>query len=176
VTTSEPGGGAAIGQLEQALSQLAYLVTRVHRNERIAAAAGVPLDRAAVVVLRRLATTGPMRPGELADALGVEAPHVSRQVHKLQLAGYVAQAADPGDLRARFAELTTAGEAAAERIAGAARRGIEDALANWSPGDLDQLSVLLRRMLDDFVAHSGADAPVPGADNARSRTRDKDSQ
>jgi DNA-binding MarR family transcriptional regulator len=149
------GTGAAMAQLEQALSRLSYLVTRVHRNDLITAAAGVPLDRAAVVVMRHLALAGPLRAGELADALGVEAPHVSRQVHKLQQAGYVERVADPGDLRARLVELTPAGEAAALRVASEARRGIEEALAGWQPGDLGQLATLLRRMLDDFVNHSG---------------------
>ncbi len=149
------GTGAALAQLEQALSRLSYLVTRVHRNDLITAAAGVPLDRAAVVVLRHLALAGPLRAGELAEALGVEAPHVSRQVHKLQQAGYVKRVADPGDLRARLVELTPAGEAAAARVASEARRGIEEALAGWQPGDLGQLATLLGRMLDDFVHHSG---------------------
>ena len=146
---------SALAELEQALSQLSYLVTRVHRNDQIAAAAGVPLDRAAVVVLRQLAAAGPMRAGELADALGVEAPHISRQVHKLQQAGYVKRVADPGDLRARSVELTGTGEAAVARVASEARRGIEEALAGWPPEDLGQLATLLRRMLDDFVTHSG---------------------
>jgi len=54
--------------VEQALSRLAYLFTRVHRNDLITAAAEVPLDRAAVMVLRYLAAAGPVRAGELADA------------------------------------------------------------------------------------------------------------
>src|ERR1017187_5925629 len=115
-----------------------------------------------------------MRAGELADALGVEAPHVSRQVHKLQMAGYVERVADPGDLRARFVELTSAGEAASARVAGEARRGIEEVLANWQPDDLRQLATLLRRMLDDFVAHSGADAPADSASTARPGAGGKD--
>lgn len=58
---------------------------------------GVPLERAAVVVLRQLSTAGPMRPGELADALAVEAPHVTRQLQKLTDVGYVKRA--PGSRR-----------------------------------------------------------------------------
>jgi DNA-binding MarR family transcriptional regulator len=150
-----PGDADDVAELEGVLSRLAYLFTRVHRNERIAAEAGVPLDRAAVVVLRQLQAAGPLRAGELADALGVEAPHVSRQVQKLQDAGYVVRVAVPGDQRARLVELTSAGSAASARIAEEARRGIQEALAGWPPGDLHQLAALLSRMLDDFVAHSG---------------------
>jgi len=63
----------------------------------------------------------------------VEAPHVSRPVSKLEQAGYVKRVADPGDLRARFVELTSAGEAASARVAGEARRGVEEALATGRP-------------------------------------------
>jgi DNA-binding MarR family transcriptional regulator len=162
VTSGGSLAGADVAQLEQALSRLAYLLTRARRNELITAASGVPLDRAAVVVLRQLAAAGPMRVGELADMLDVEAPHITRQVQKLQQFGYISRAPDPGDHRARLVELTSSGEAASGRLAGEARKGIGDALAHWRPADLHQLATLLYRMLDDFVAHSGADTP-PGS-------------
>jgi DNA-binding MarR family transcriptional regulator len=166
-SASGPGGSPAadVAELEQALSRLAYLLTRARRNEAITTAAGVPLDRAAVVVLRFLAEAGPMRPGELADALDVEAPHVTRQVQRLHQAGYASRAPDPGDHRAQLIELTSAGEAASGRIAAQARQGIGAALAHWQPADLHRLATLLPRMLDDFVAHSGGELP-PGQETS----------
>ncbi len=150
---------AEVAEVERALSRLSYLLTRAHRNDLITAAAGVPLDRAAVVVLRHLAVTGPARPGEIADALDVEAPHITRQVHKLQQAGYVQRVADPGDHRAQLVKLTGEGKEASARLAEKARHGIADALVGWQPEDLRRLATLLSRMLDDFVSHSGADTP-----------------
>jgi DNA-binding MarR family transcriptional regulator len=150
---------ADVAHLEQALGRLAYLLTRTRRNDEITAAAGVPLERAAVVVLRQLSAAGPSRPGELADALGVEAPHITRQLQKLTDTGYLERVPDPADSRARLVELTSAGEAASGRVAAQARQGIGDALARWAPADLHQLAALLNRMLDDFIAHSGQDAP-----------------
>lgn len=160
---------ADVAELEQALSRLAYLLTRARRNEMITAAAGVPLERAAVVVLRQLSAAGAMRPGELADALDVEAPHITRQLQKLTDAGYVKRTPDPGDNRAQLVDLTRSGEAACGRVAAQARRGIWDALAHWQPSDLHQLAALLHRMLDDFVAHSGPDTPpqIPGSHRPR---------
>ena len=174
---SEPDGSetrADVAELEQALSRLAYLLTRARRNELITAAAGVPLDRAAVVVLRQLAAIGPMRPGELADALDVEAPHITRQVQKLERAGYVRRAADPDDHRAQLIELTSPGEAASSRVAEQARQGIGDALAHWPPDDLHRLAALLHRMLDDFVAHSGADGRPATPAGARPLTTEQE--
>lgn len=180
MTESEPGpavpgagpaaGAAAdVAHLEQALGRLAYLLTRTRRNDEITAAAGVPLERAAVVVLRQLSAAGPMRPGELADALGVEAPHITRQLQKLTEAGYLERVPDPADSRARLVELTSAGEAASGRVAAQARQGIGDALARWAPADLHQLAALLNRMLDDFITHSGQDAPRRPRGTARAR-------
>jgi len=156
----ESGASADVAELELSLSRLAYLVTRARRNEMITPAAQVPLDRAAVVVLRQLSAAGAMRPGELADALDVEAPHITRQLQKLADAGYVQRTSDPVDNRAQLVELTSSGEAACGRVAARARQGIGDALAHWLPSDLHQLATLLHRMLDDFVVHSGADAPA----------------
>lgn len=150
-----PGTAADVARIEQQLGRLAYLLTRVRRNEQITAAAGVPLERAAVVVLRELAAAGATRPGELADTLDVEAPHVSRQLHKLVAMGYAERIPDVTDKRAQLVRLTSEGQAAAGRVAGQARQGIAAALASWPPPDLHQLAELLQRMLDDFTAHSG---------------------
>jgi DNA-binding MarR family transcriptional regulator len=169
-----PAAGADVAHLEQALSRLAYLLTRARRNDEITAAAGVPLERAAVVVLRQLSAAGPSRPGELADALGVEAPHITRQLQKLTDAGYLEGVPDPADSRARLVELTSAGEAASGRVAAQARQGIADALAQWRPADLHQLAALLNRMLDDFMAHSGQDVPRRSQGTARDRAAEEE--
>ena len=58
-------------ELERALTRIAYLLTRIKRHDQIRIAAGVPVDRAAVVILRHLAESGGMRPGELAAQLEV---------------------------------------------------------------------------------------------------------
>jgi DNA-binding MarR family transcriptional regulator len=126
--------------------------------------AGVPLDRAAVVILRELSATGAVRLGELANAVRMEASHVTRQVQKLTIAGYVKRVPDPSDNRAQIIVLTSSGKAAATQVAAQARQGILAALAHWTPSDLHELATLLDRVLDDLAAHSDRDAPlgVPG--------------
>jgi len=141
-----------LARVEQALSGLAYLLTRTWHHEMLTAAAGVPLDRAEVVVLRRLAGTGPIRPGELANTLQVESSHVSRLVRKLTRVGYVKQTADLSDSRAQLVELTDAGREAAAGIAAQARRDIAAALTDWTAADLHQLAGVLQRACHDFVA------------------------
>jgi DNA-binding MarR family transcriptional regulator len=140
------------------------MLTRARRHEMITAAAGVPLDRAAVVILRELSAAGEMRIGELANALRVEPSHVTRQVQKLTRAGYVKRIPDPSDSRAQIIAVTSSGKAASKQVTAQARQGILAALAHWTPSDLHQLATLLERMLGDLAAHSDRDAPlgVPG--------------
>lgn len=140
--------------IERALTRITYLSTRARRHDRLMALAGVPLDRAAVALLRQVADSEPMRPGGLAARLGVEASHVTRTVQQLQKSGYVTRVPDPDDRRAQRIELTDAGGAAIAKIREAGVRGMQMALSDWSPEELRQLATLFHRMVDDFLAHA----------------------
>jgi DNA-binding MarR family transcriptional regulator len=146
--------GADAAEILRAITRISYLITRARRHDRVRTVAAVPLDRAAVMVLGQLAEAGPARTSELADRLGVEAPHVTRQVHRLQQAGYADRVPDPGDRRAQLIQLTPAGRAASDRIREAGTAGMQTALAHWSPQELHQFATLLHRMVDDFLAYA----------------------
>ena len=152
-------------EIERALTRITYLSTRARQHERLMALAGVPLDRAAVALLRQIADSVPQRPGELAARLGVEASHVTRTVQQLQKSGYVTRVPDPEDRRAQRIELTDAGGEAITRIREAGVRGMQVALSAWSPEELGQLATLFHRMVDDFLAHAvdeeGESRPAP---------------
>lgn len=151
---------ADVMDLESTLTRIAYLMARAKQHHRIAAEADVPVDRAAVPILRLLADSGPLRPGELAVRLAVEAPHITRQVHRLEELDYLERVADPGDRRAHRVQLTPAGRDAADRIRTVSQRRVQHALAQWSPQDRQQLAMLFRRMVDDFLAHAPDDNMV----------------
>ncbi|MEU0221897.1 MarR family transcriptional regulator, partial [Streptomyces sp. NPDC006265] len=114
--------------IERALTRITYLSTRARQHDRLMALAGVPLDRAAVALLRQIADSEPLRPGELAARLGVEASHVTRTVQQLQKSGYVTRVPDPDDRRAQRIELTDAGGEASARFRDAGVRGMQMAL------------------------------------------------
>ena len=147
---------ADVTEIERALSRIAYLITRARQHDRTALEAGVPVNRAAVPILRLLAESGAMRPGEIAERLGVEPPHIARQVHLLEKAGWAGHAPDPGDRRARRVRLTAAGTDAIDRVNQAARQWIRCALADWTPEEREHLAALMGRMADDFIAHTAA--------------------
>jgi DNA-binding MarR family transcriptional regulator len=148
-----------VAEIERALHRITYLSTRARQHERLMALAGVPMDRAAVALLRRMADAEPMRPGELAARLGVEASHVTRTVQQLEKSGHVTRVPDPDDRRAQRIELTDAGREAIARIRETGVRGMQAALAHWSPEDLRQLATLFHRMVDDFLAHATDEEP-----------------
>jgi DNA-binding MarR family transcriptional regulator len=165
---SQPDPAAApasadAAEILRAITRIGYLITRTRSHDRVRTAAAVPLDRAAVMVLQQLAEAGPVRPGELAARLGVEAPHVTRQVQRLQQAGYADRAPDPGDRRAQLIQLTPAGRAASDRIREAGTSGMQAALAHWPPQERHQLAMLLHRMVDDFLAYPAAGEPAQPA-------------
>jgi DNA-binding MarR family transcriptional regulator len=141
-------------EIERALTRITYLSTRARQHDRLMTLAGVPLDRAAVALLRQVADSEPLRPGELAQRLGVEASHVTRTVQQLQKSGYVTRVPDPDDGRAQRIRLTDAGREAVGRIRDAGARGMQLALSDWSPEELGRLATLFHRMVDDFLSYS----------------------
>jgi DNA-binding MarR family transcriptional regulator len=100
----------------------------------------------------------PLRPSELAVRLGVEASHVTRQAQQLQKAAYVTRISDPDDHRAQRIQITPGGQEAVDRSREASYRGMQMALAHWSPQELQQLATLLQRMVGDLIARADAEA------------------
>ncbi|MGI5196810.1 MarR family winged helix-turn-helix transcriptional regulator [Streptomyces sp. CA-288835] len=159
MSTPPPAAGDVspdVLMIERALTRAAYLSGRARQHERLMALSGLPLDRAAVAVLRQLAESEPLRLGELAARLSVEASHVTRQVQHLERGGYASRVRDPDDRRAQRVRLTPAGEDAFARIREASARGMQMALAGWSPEELRQLASLVHRMVDDFMRRAEA--------------------
>ncbi|MEW5352580.1 MarR family winged helix-turn-helix transcriptional regulator [Streptomyces sp. 16-176A] len=160
---SSPTGPVSpeVAEIERALTRITYLSTRARQHEKLMGLAGVPLDRAAVALLRQIADSEPQRPGELANRLGVEASHVTRTVQQLEKSGYATRVPDPDDRRAQRIRLTEAGRDAIARIREVGARGMEAALSGWSAGELHQLATLFHRMVDDFVAYAKDVDPEP---------------
>ncbi|MFE4968524.1 MarR family winged helix-turn-helix transcriptional regulator [Streptomyces sp. NPDC056660] len=152
-----PAASPEVVEIERALTRITYLSTRARQHERLMALAGVPLDRAAVALLRQVADSEPQRPGELAQRLGVEASHVTRTVQQLQRSGYVTRVPDPDDRRAQRIELTDAGRDAVHRVRDAGACGMQLALDDWTPEELRQLATLFHRMVDDFLTYAVED-------------------
>lgn len=121
-------------------------------------------------VLIRLAPGCTLRPGELADAEGLDPSTMSRRVAALEERGLVGRRPDPEDRRAHRIAITDAGRdlLAASRAAQVAL--VTDALGDWTPAERDDLARILGRLNDSLVAarparppHDAATAAAPAA-------------
>ena len=155
-----------VAEIDRNLNRMAHLANHSREHGRLREQAGIPLERSAVVLLRQIADSGLLRPGELANLLAVEASHVTRQVQRLQEAGYVTRVPDPHDRRAQRIRLTAAGEEAVVRIREVKCHSMRMALEDWSPQELRRLASFVDRMVDDLLAYAiesdgGRGAAVP---------------
>ncbi|MEU6586484.1 MarR family transcriptional regulator [Nocardia sp. NPDC046763] len=154
-TPAKEVDAAHMVELERALARVAYLLTRVRRHDQAMVQCGITMDRASVPLLRLLADADePMRLGELATRLDVEAPHVSRQIQRLEKAGYVERVPDPDDRRAQRVRPTASGKRAVEAVRQVLRGWMAEALTDWTTEDLQALAVLNHRMVDAFLDHA----------------------
>jgi DNA-binding MarR family transcriptional regulator len=142
-------------ELERALTRISHLLTRAKQHDRTVVEAGVAIGRASTPILRLLADAPePVRLGALAGRLAVEAPHVTRQVQRLERSGLVERVPDPYDGRAQRVRISPRGAEAVECVRAVGRRRMAEALAGWTDEDRHRLAVLCHRMVDDFLRHA----------------------
>ncbi|MFJ3670030.1 MarR family winged helix-turn-helix transcriptional regulator [Streptomyces sp. NPDC090106] len=150
------GAAAAVAGIACAPARNARLAGRPRRHERLMSCAELTPDRASVAILRRIAESEPPRPAGLAVRLSAQAPHVARRTRQPERSGLVAQTAAPDDRRSR---LTGAGLCAVARVRAAIGHGFGPALGDRSEEDPSLLAALARRLVDDFVPHTGTWLP-----------------
>ncbi len=118
---------------------------------RLRQEAGVELSPSAAAALATIERHGPLTPSELAARERVQRPTVTRIVYRLEEAGLVARAADPGDGRSSLVSITPAGR---ELLAAARTRKdafLSERLEALGPEDratLERAAALLEGMLE----------------------------
>lgn len=148
---SVPSDQTPLGELYGSLSALAYVMTGARVHTRLRAEAEVSVDRAALALLRALATApAPLRMGELAESLMVQAPHVTRQVGQLAKQGLVETVREPGDGRARRATVTQDGREAVARAEATGKQWLADALQGFSADDLHVTAAVIARIVETY--------------------------
>ena len=138
MTDERTGADAA----RAAWSAMAALVLDNRRRQEVSEAVGLPFGR--LRALRRLAPA-PMTMGELAAAIGVDAPNCTPVVADLEARGLVERGPHPTDRRSRLVTATPEGvrvAARADRMMGTP----PDALLGLSPTDLELLAGILAKL------------------------------
>jgi DNA-binding MarR family transcriptional regulator len=109
----------------------------------------VEVSAAALPVLSRLADN-PMRLNELATALHVTGPAVSRQVQLLYDKGLVERTQDQNDARATIVRLTPKGAEVVSEAAQARMALLRQVLAGWSDEAVASLAPVLDRLAEEL--------------------------
>lgn len=113
----------------------------------------VEVDRAEYLLLRTLADLGASSIGRLADALGLDASTVGRQVAALERSGWAERVADPADGRRSIVTMTSSGRSAMRRTSRERRRRTEEMLGHWSESDLRSLATAFSRYNAEVTRH-----------------------
>lgn len=136
---------------------------------KILVAAEHDVEWSAHVLLKCLASEGPMRAGALAEVMQSDPSTVSRQVAALVKDGLLERRADPADGRASILVLTAKADALLAEHDGIRLDFFARLMAGWSPTDVHRFATLLDRFtaahescsatwITDRIAHRSAHA------------------
>ncbi|MCF3961940.1 MarR family winged helix-turn-helix transcriptional regulator [Streptomyces fuscigenes] len=172
-----PSRAESITALQSVLSALAYSLTRTAVHARMVAAAGMPIDRAGLALLRVLAEEPePLRVGELARRLDVRHPHVTRQVSQLAEQGLVERVESGDDRRVQLVAPTRRGLDTLARVVQTAEAKLTESLAGVDPERIMAAVDVLGRL--DFTpgwgarGAGGSTGEGPPDEDAEDRARD----
>ena len=147
----QPGVGAPDEDVAAVADTFVRLMRSFGRaRSRLLAAAEHDVEWSAHVLLKCLASEGPMRSSELADRLESDPSTVSRQVAALVKDGLLERRADPGDGRACLLVPTARAAAVLSEHDDIRREHFGRMLATWSERDLSEFAALLQRFTEDF--------------------------
>jgi DNA-binding MarR family transcriptional regulator len=113
---------------------------------------GTPVEGACLWVLHTVGEQGPLRPGDLAGEVRLDASTVSRHLQALERLGMVARERDPDDGRAFRVAATDLGSETLTEAAAVRRSLLSGALQGWSAADVTQLAQLLHRLAEDTTS------------------------
>ncbi|MFF1907419.1 MarR family winged helix-turn-helix transcriptional regulator [Kitasatospora sp. NPDC058218] len=114
-----------------------------------ASAKACELGATDLYALNILQLTGPMTPGELGTRTGLTTGPTTRLIDRLEQAGYVRRAPDPGDRRKVIVE-PIGKPADLDRVMAPARQRIGELLRGYSPEQLEVLFDYFARATDAY--------------------------
>jgi DNA-binding MarR family transcriptional regulator len=162
----DPGTVTPAGEVADTVVSLMRSFQRA--KARYLALAQHDVEWSAQLILRQLATNGPMRSSAIADCLQSDPSTVSRQVSTMVKDGLLERRSDPEDGRASILALTEKADAVIAEHERLRHTHFEDLLADWSERDLSRFATLLRRFTADLDRSSARH--IPGATPPAERT------
>jgi DNA-binding MarR family transcriptional regulator len=132
---------------------IAMMRTFKRARARMMAAAAHDVEWSAQIILKCIATEGPMRASAVAETLLSDPSTVSRQVAALVKDGLLERRSDPADGRASLLALTPEADAVIAEHDRVRLEQFAQALQGWSDADLERFAAMLRRFTEAYEAH-----------------------
>jgi DNA-binding MarR family transcriptional regulator len=152
---STPGLDEDVSAIRDAVMEMGRRMSHPEARARLAAMAGIEMDKVGEVILTVLHQCGTeVRLSDVAHRLGVELSSVSRKVQKMEEAGLLDRNENPADKRSSQIFLTDHGKEVLEKIQQARWQMIKQALSQWSDADRHQFTDLLTRFLRDIAGQN----------------------
>ncbi|MER7488587.1 MarR family transcriptional regulator [Streptomyces sp. NPDC126497] len=120
------------------------------------------MDRAAYLLLNRLAKEGPMGVKALAASMGIDSSTVTRQVAPLVETGLVKRTSHPEDGRAVVLQLSPRGQSRLEEVRSSRRQLMAELTQDWDPGEREAFCALLSRFNGALSARMSAQGTSEG--------------
>lgn len=140
-----------LGDIAEVVDTIVSLMrSYVRARTRFLAAAAHDVDWAAHIVLKTLATAGPMRASDLAGYIQSDPSTVSRQVAALVKEGLVERQADPADGRASLLALTPRASSVIAEHDDIRLQHFATMFSDWTERDLRRFAALLQRFTEAF--------------------------
>lgn len=154
------------GGEEQILDALQHQVAVFARRAEQTRLGGVgqarnSMDRAAYLLLNRLAAHGPTGVKSLASGMGIDSSTVTRQVAPLVDSGLVQRTSHPEDGRAVVLSLTSRGRDRLAEVRSSRRQLMDVLTTEWSEADRDVFCTLLTRFNSALLDVQPLTGPVP---------------
>jgi len=147
-----PADDAGVELVAASLAMLTRQASLMRLHDLVSARGGLTLERSAYPLLNQILALQGGRLSDVAAALKVAVPTVSRQVRQLEQLGLVVRTQDPVDGRAVLLEVTAAGVDALQRMRLEWRRTVAQILEPWPEKDREVLGELLERFALELLA------------------------
>ena len=136
----------SVCEIERAVSAIVTWSARNDVQEETMRRARCDLPRNSIWLLGYVVKCGPVRLGDLAAALGVDASTLTPQAKRLEREGLLSRRPDPGDRRASLLNVTRAGRGMLARMQRVRESMLGEFLGTWTDGDRESVARALTRL------------------------------
>ena len=141
-----PADDGPVAELERAVTVIVRWSNSREVQAETMRRARCDLPVAAVSMLHRIATCGPVHPSQLAAYYGVDNSTITPRLQRLEREGVVSREADPEDGRAALVRITPAGQRLRKRLHLARQAMLGELLLAWRPSEQAQVARAASRL------------------------------